>query len=330
MQTLKKYYDSDVKSCMQGDESVRVYAHALSDLRLAYLSNEEGTIARCIVREGRADLEEYYEGNSQMRGWVRIYPDDNGSPEGRFLLDYLKTNGYPNRTSLDGCLLEYLRECEDEFVCPYIDSGSGGAQRADIVTINVEGNDKKFVQIDDDGEFDCTNTNGFASRANCQCDDCGDHFSEDEMTYVGRNDDASVCSGCLDNYNYAHTRGGSQAHIYYEYTIEVNGEYYDEEYTAEYDIYCCEVSDNYYHLDDMVNTSRGLIAYELSVSLDHADSEGYEYAYENDVGYLSDDTTCHEDDLEALQQELDEQIEEKLQSEIEHMKGAQLNEQFTI
>jgi len=34
--------------------------------------------------------------------------------------------------------------------------------------------------------------------------------------------------------------------------------------------------------------------------------------------------------LEALQEELDEQIEEKLQTEIELMKGAQLNEQGTI
>ena len=323
-------YNSEVNSCMKGESAVHVYAHPLSDLKLAYLSSSEGTIARCIVREGRDDLEEYHEGNSQMRGWVRIYPDDNGNPEGRFLLDYLKTNGYPNRTSLEGCLLELDQDGDYDCVCPYIDSGGGGAQKADIVTYRVEGRDQKFLQIDVEGEYDCTNTNGFASRADCECDDCGEHFCDDDMTYVGRNDDSRVCNGCLDNYNYAYTRGRNQENIYYEYTIEVNGEYYDEEYISEYNIYQCEASDNYYHIDDMVSTSRGLIHFDYAIHLDYQDNEGYDFAHENDVAHLSDGSTCHDADLETLQQELDEQIEEKLQTEIELMKGAQLNEQGTI
>ena len=323
-------YDSEVNSCMKGESAVRIYAHPLSDLKLAYLSSSEGTIARCIVREGREDLEEYYSNNSEMRGWVRIYPDDNGNPEGRFLLDYLKSNGYPERTNLDGCLLEYERESDNECICPYIDAGNGGAQKADIVTYHVDGRDQKFLQIHDDGDYDCANTSGFASRADCECDDCGEYFCDDDMTYVGRNDDSRVCNGCLDNYNYAHTRNRDQANIYYENTIEVNGEYYDEEYINQYDIYQCEASDNYYHIDDMVNTSRGLIGYEYAIELNHQDDESNDYAHENDVAYLSDGSTCHEDDLEALQEELDEQIEEKLQTEIELMKGAQLNEHGTI
>jgi len=323
-------YASNVKSCMQDDDSVRVYSHPLSDLRLAYLVSSEGIIARCIVREGRSDLEEYYEGNSEMRGWIRIYPDDNGNPEGRFLLDYLRTNGYEKRSNLDGCLLTYEKGDDYEYVCPYIDSGNGGGQRAEVVSFNIEGTEKKFLQIDDDGSLDCTNTSGYATEANCCCDDCNEYFNEDEMTYVGRNEDGSVCNGCLDNYNYAYTRGNNQAYIYYEYTIEVGGEYYDEEYASNYDIYRCEASDEYYHVDDMVNTDRGLIAYDYAIQLDHVDSQGYEYAHENDVETLSDGSTCHEADYEALQKELDEAIEEKLQQEIENMRGAQLNEYFTI
>jgi hypothetical protein len=81
-----------------------------------------------------------------------------------------------------------------------------------------------------------------------------------------------------------------------------------------FDIYYCEESSEYYHLDDLVMTLRGLIHSDYATSIDHEDADGNEYAHTDDVHELSDGTTCHTDDAKDLQAEIDR---EKSEDEIE-------------
>ena len=112
------YNNCTANSCMKGESAVRVYAHEKSVIRLAYLTNGANEIiARGLVREDR-------------KQYVRIYPDPNGTNEGRHLLDVIKANGY-TYGNLEGCLLKAIEHEDDEdvFVAPYVDAGSSGSDR---------------------------------------------------------------------------------------------------------------------------------------------------------------------------------------------------------
>jgi hypothetical protein len=164
---------------MKGTDAVRVYAHDKSVIRLAYIQSLAGEIlARCIVRE---DYKQY----------VRIYPDANGSTEGKYLQQYLKANGYTHG-NLDGCLLQMI-EHEDEddiFVAPYIDAGAdgngseGSAQSGELVDIDG----RSYIEINTHGDLSLTMTNGWTDDVEdedmSECDDCGDMEHNDDMTFT--------------------------------------------------------------------------------------------------------------------------------------------------
>jgi hypothetical protein len=287
-------------SCMKGMDAVRVYAHDKSVLRLAYIQSKSGEIlARCIVRE---DLKQY----------VRIYPDPNGSTEGKYLQQYLKANGYTHG-NLDGCLLQMI-EHEDEddiFVAPYIDAGvdgngsEGSAQSGELVDID----DKTYIEINTHGELSLTMTNGYTDDVEdenmSECDECGDTVISDDMfsTYH----DQYVCEHCIsNNYYYAYVRNG-QDYVHADHVVSIGDEHYHVDYLDHYDIYACEASGDYYHIDDLVMTSMGYIAHEYSQALDHADDEGNDYAHDDDARELSDGTWCHADNFDDLQKEIDEE-----------------------
>jgi hypothetical protein len=90
----------------------------------------------------------------------------------------------------------------------------------------------------------------------------------------------------------------------------VNDTYYVTEDLCDFDIYLCEESDNYYPIDELYSTSRGLIHESYCVQLDHEDVDGNDYAHQDDVATLSDGSTCHEDDFTTLQEELEEEERE--------------------
>jgi hypothetical protein len=296
-------------SCMKGMDAVRVYAHDKSVIRLAYIQSLAGEIlARCIVRE---DLKQY----------VRIYPDANGSTEGKYLQQYLKANGYTHG-NLDGCLLQMI-EHEDEddiFVAPYIDAGvdgngsNGSAQSGELVDID----DKTYIEINTDGDLSLTMTNGYTDDVEdedmSECEDCGDMEHNDDMFSTHGGD--YICRHCCDNnYSYAWINNNTQDYVHHDNVIFVGDEAYhvDVDLSA-FDIYYCEESSEYYHLDDLVMTLRGLIHSDYATSIDHEDADGNEYAHTDDVHELSDGTTCHTDDAKDLQAEIDR---EKLEDEIE-------------
>jgi hypothetical protein len=291
-------------SCMKGMDAVRVYAHDKSVLRLAYIQSLAGEIlARCIVRE---DLKQY----------VRIYPDPNGSTEGKYLQQYLKANGYTHG-NLEGCLLQMI-EHEDEddiFVAPYIDAGvdgngsTGSAQSGELVDID----DKTYIEINTHGDLSLTMTNGYTddveSDDESECDDCGDLEHNDDMFSTHGGD--YICRHCCDNnYSYAWINNNTQDYVHNDQVIFVGDEAYhvDVDFSA-FDIYYCEDTGDYYHIDDLVMTLRGFINCDYATSIDHEDADGNNYAHADDVHELSDGTTCHTDDAERIQAEIDEEEE---------------------
>ena len=270
---------------------------------MAYLTNGANEIiARGLVREDR-------------KQYVRIYPDPNGTNEGRHLLDVIKANGY-TYGNLEGCLLKAIEHEDDEdvFVAPYVDAGSSGsnggegsAQYGSLVEID----DKAYIEIGTEGDLCLTNTNGYTDDIDedrSECDDCGDLVNNDEMysTYH----DQYVCEHCInENYYYAFVRNG-QDYVHDEYVVSVGDEYYHVDYLDRYDIYECQASNEYYHLDDLVYTSMGYIHVQYAKPLDHEDDEGNDYAHEDDAHQLSDGTWCHSDNADELQDEIDGEDDE--------------------
>lgn len=294
---IHTYSSEKVTSCMQSMDAVRIYAHEKSTLRLARVTQSNGDIiARCIVRD---------EGG--MTGWVRVYPDPNGYSEGKFLLDYLNANGYPERTNLNGVLMQFIED-GDGIVCPYLDSGSGGRQ-----SVSVETHDGKKYLVAGGGDYEACNTNGYTEEHfECTCDECGDGMDEEDGTYIDSTDN-TVCEYCRNNnYTYAY---GRRHQDYYPnddcIECQSDGEYYLEEYAGEHDVYICAVTETWYHIDDLCSTSRGLVHVDEVTRLDHEDSDGNDYAYIRDTHELSDGTKCHEDDADRLQAEIDELLTEE-------------------
>lgn len=312
---LRVYRSEHVRSCMQGQDAVSVYAHDRSTVRLAYLMDEDGNIiARSIVRESPAE----------DKGWLRIYPAPDQSSEGKTLQVRLEAEGYTKRINLDGCLLDAVPHPDhsDIYKCPYIDSGEGGSSRGQ--TVEIDG--QKYIQIgtEDGHGIDCylQQTNGWTDDIpddyEYYCDDCGDGIPEDETTCIGIYRDHIVCPCCSDSYREAIGRRGERYWVHSDDCsyIDSQNDYYVDEYLSDNDIFECEYSNEYHHLDDLVHTSYGYIHHDYATLLDHEDEDGNNYAHQDDTHTLSDGTTCHKDDAERLQAEIDELDQETNQEEM--------------
>jgi hypothetical protein len=292
-------------SCMTNSKAVQVYAHEKSVLKLAYMLEGGSVIARAIVRTQN----NWDDTGDASKGYIRVYPDPNGHAEGRFMLDTLKNLGYEKQTNLNGCLLLGVpHENEDDvFMTPYIDYGNGGSQTADPENI-----DGKTYLVIGDGEYDLANTGGWTSNVETwNCDECGEDVDEDDIEYV-EDADRHVCQHCLGNdYTYVYGRNGDQYYVHSDNAIYASDEYYDSNYLSENDIYPCEASDDYYHIDDLVNTSMGFIHESYAKRLDYEDKDGNNYAHEDDIHELSNGKLCHSNDAEELQEEINEADRER-------------------
>lgn len=303
---IKIYSKAQARSCMHGMEAVRVYAHDKSVIRLAYLENTANEIlARCIVRE---DLKQY----------VRVYPDPNGSNEGRHLLDYLKANGYTHG-DLYGCLLDAIEydgdmdDVEDVYVAPYIDAGAkgnGGDESAQSGYI-VEIDGKEYIEINSNGDLCLTMTNGYTDDVEndedySTCENCGDRVHNDDTYWTWH--DEYICSHCEDNhYTIAYVERNREEYVHNDRIIWVGDTaYWEDVEFSDFDIYYCEASDQWCHADDLVYTSMGDIHIDYAQLLDHKDDEGNNYAHHDDAHQLSDGSWCHRKNAEELQEELDD------------------------
>jgi len=291
----KKPRSEEDMSCMTDSDSVQVYANDQSVLRLAYMMDHKTILARCIVREDE-------------KAWIRVYPDPNGYPEGRFLLDTLKSLGYENQTNLNGVFLSAIKRI-GTYIAPYIDYGNDSDstnQRGSIKTLDG----KDYILIGYGDEFELNQTDGYADDTEKHtCDDCNERCSESETVYSEYHD-LNLCEDCQDNYYYAYVSSGDQDYVRDNCVVQVGDEYYAEDYLSEYEIYQCEENGTYYYIDELMTTLRGLIHESYCLPIDHEDQDCNNYAHRDDVATLSDGSTCHQDDFIFLQEELEEEERE--------------------
>jgi hypothetical protein len=215
-------------------------------------------------------------------------------------------------------LLQLIEHEDDEdiFVAPYIDAGSqgngadGSAQDGERVTIDG----KEYIEITTRGDICLTMTNGYTDDVEdddeSECDECGDMEHNDDMSSTYH--DQYVCRHCIDNrYSFAWVNKNGQDYVHEDHVIFVGDEAYHEDVDfSAFDIYNCEQSGDLYHIDDLVMTLRGFIYCDLVKDLDHDDADGNNSAHEDDVHELSNGKTCHADDAERIQAEIDEEEEE--------------------
>ena len=294
-------YRDGPSSCMQGEDCVRVYAHDKSVLRLAHLVQGNNIMARCIVRE---DTKEY----------IRVYPNTDGSENNKWhmsLRERLEGMDYTHG-DMEGVLLDCV-EAGGGYLCPYIDSGNGSYMSASRV---IRGGGE-YLLLSRDGDWDAQNTSGVINEQRCTCPECGDDYDDDDdFVYVECRGE-SICSYCADhNYTYAYVSLRHQDYVPDDQAIycESDGEHYALDYANEANVYQCEVTCDWYDLDDLCQTSRGLVHADRCVALDVDDSDGNGYAYKKDAVQTHDGRTIHEDDAETrddglVYHENDEQVE---------------------
>jgi len=280
------YANCTHRSCMsdrkgEADEWIKQYAHDRSVLKLAFIQSGENIIARCIVRE---DLKE----------WIRVYPDPNGYSEGNFLKSYLQNMGYKHGTLID-ILITTSEHDEAGYVAPYIDRGSSNnSPQGEIVEMDGQ----LYIRIVDDGEFDLTYTNGRTEEdSDCHCECCDEYYHEDAMN-------GDICDNCYDEYTLARGRNGNETYIINDDVIWVDDTAYDPNWLDENNIYYSDYNGEYYHLDDLVSTSRDYAYHGDCTLLDHEDKDGNCHAVDEDTHELSNGKICHKDDAESLEAEL--------------------------
>lgn len=165
--------------------------------------------------------------NEGEKYFVRSYLRNDTGYSGRddVLEAWLKEGGYEHHGGWNEG--QKLRRIEDDsnncgFIAPYID----GCNQ----TVSTLGSGALI--IDNNGEYECSNTDGDADVANStECVDCGDRIREGDGYWIGYHEDEMVCSSCDDNYRLGWGRNG--------------GEYRFHEDRAVY----VESQDNYYHID---------------------------------------------------------------------------------
>jgi hypothetical protein len=231
--------------------------------------------------------------------WVRSYKRNLDDPNGYSHTDeqlsawlkgqgYIKYDGYP-----EGTKLKYIRDRGNDcgFLAPYIDGSNQN------VRIHMDSDVSGYLVVDDEGEWECDNTDGNASdRGGTECEDCGDRCREGDMYWVGRYDDRHVCESCQEsNYRYGYGRNGNQYYIHEDDAewVEGWGEYVDNNYLDDNNIVrlrnnelchqddAIEVDDDWYHCND-----------ERICYNDYNEC----YAMRDDLVELHDGTTCAEVD----------------------------------
>lgn len=202
--------------------------------------------------------------NEKSKTFVRSYRRNEGGYSGsdEDLNSWLNDQGYRHQNGWDhGTRLRYIpfkKYGQDMPTAPYID----GQNRQ----VSVDEYTKTLI-IDDEGAWCCDLTNGEAQEVNlCRCNDCNDVTDEDDLYSTYDGDGESVCQSCLEHeYFYVHGRRGYEYYVHSDHMVEVNGNYYHEEYLSdngivelydggyeEIDNTVCIDGDYYMHDDDRI------------------------------------------------------------------------------
>lgn len=221
------------------DDGVRRHPYAVYDPGLGWgmAVRREGDeiLGRCLV---------WHDSDAGLHVFVRSYKRERGershSGSDEAIEMWLKANGYERVSEWpDGTPLKRY-DVDGGYLMPYID----GAQR------NV---DEDEFTINPYGHIEADNTCGTANSHQDVCPNCGERYNrDDEGGYVGRNEDEHVCQSCLDDdYTYVTGRRGNCYYVINDDAVEVDGEYYHNEYLSENSI--VELANgNYAHIDNAV------------------------------------------------------------------------------
>lgn len=163
--------------------------------------------------------------NENDKSFVRSYRrNENGySGADEDLQSWLNDQGYSHRCGWrEGTRLKYIpmrKYGEDIPLAPFIDGNSKH--------VSVDHGNGTLV-IDDDGEWECDQTNGEASEIErCRCDNCDDRTHPDDLYTTYDGDGSQVCEHCLSHeYVHAYGRRGYQYYVEEGDAVEVNGEWY--------------------------------------------------------------------------------------------------------
>jgi len=229
------------KSCMQWGEDnpdehpYQAYApeHGWG---LAVRTIGGDTVGRALVIKNEA--EKYF-----VRSYFRN--DDGYSGRDDVLEAWLKEDGYEHRSGWNnGQRLKRIDDSNDcGFVAPYLDGCN------QIVSVRGD----KLV-IDDDGEYECSNTDGDADAVHGDdCSDCGDRVRSGDGYWIGYSEDTLVCSGCEDSYRMGRGRRGTTYRFNEEHAVYVESrdEYYHQDYLDDNSIIELDNGD-YEHVDNAI------------------------------------------------------------------------------
>lgn len=175
--------------------------------------------------------------NTEQMAYVRSYcrPEDpsNSSYSDHTLECYLESLGYSKSSCWDeGLKLDYIKSCGD-ILMPYLD---GNTDRVTEAYDRVLG--KSVFKIDCEGEYECDNTNGTATRLEEEeeedigcCTDCGASiYDHGDYILVGSHEENLVCEHCSSEYTQAIGAGRRSSITYWvpdEDAVNVRGADYD-------------------------------------------------------------------------------------------------------
>lgn len=171
-------YANGPSSCMQGEDSVRVYD--TEDVAVAYIEVEGTIIARAVVCKNEEVGLRY----------GRIYGVEDPL---KYLLD---KQGYVyHRSPIDGCRLVRIPDSDGTFVMPYIDGNNKVADNGD------------YMVVDDWGDYGCNSQSGY--KEYYVCDDCGATVISEEDIWYSEHLEQQLCESCYED---CHVRVDGEAY----------------------------------------------------------------------------------------------------------------------
>lgn len=263
--------------------------YATPDIEIAYIENHEGEVTARVVC------------NKEKKLVARIYGDS------RRLLPALEALGYVQEAhALVGCRIRKIENRSgdgDGYIMAYVDAGAASGGGA--LGYEDSGDSKYWVLCAGTGEgstYEGYEHKGVTqSEPQCWCGHCGDGMREDDACYIESLGE-TICETCRDN-NYTYAVGRRYEDWFAnDEVIEClsNGTWYVGVYANDHDVYQCEVSGDWYTLDDLVSTLRGYVHTDEAVELAEEDREGNVYAVEEDTVETHDGRTIHEDSVKTV------------------------------
>ena len=228
--------------------------------------------------------------NDEM--WVRTYRrkeySDNYSDTDERLNSWLREQGYRKIDDWVGFSFKRIKVSNNcGFLAPYLDGGN-----KDVI---IDGNTLEIVR-EGNGEYRCNETNGNAEELDaCTCPHCGERCDEDDMFSVGYHGDDSVCRSCYENdFTTVYGRNGNEYAVHNDSVIEVDGEYYHDDYLGDNGI--VQLHDGeYIHEDNAVYIESQGEHYPAESELICYTQDG-EYELRDDCVELENGEWCLEDE----------------------------------